>query len=250
MPDEKRVLILGGTGEAFALAKILHDHGGFEVISSLAGRTRYPIAPPGQLRSGGFGGVAGLLEYLHAESIEAVVDATHPYAARISNNAAKACSSINLPHVQLVRPAWQETAEDHWIPVDTLGNAAAEILKKGFRRIFLTTGRQELEPFTAIKDRWFLVRMIDQPKDQLGFENCDIVLGRGPFDADGEAALMARHRIDAIVTKNSGGTATYGKLEAAQRLKLPVIMIQRSSEASANAVATPEEAAKLIQQLI
>lgn len=250
MPDEKRVLILGGTGEAFSLAKLLDASGGFDIISSLAGRTRYPTEPPGQLRSGGFGGVAGLLEYLRSDSIEAVVDATHPYAARISSNAAKACNAINIPHVQLLRPAWQEKPEDHWIPVTTVRNAAAEILRNGFQRIFLTTGRQELKPFTAIKDRWFLLRMIDQPKSPFGFEQSEIILSRGPFDTDAEAALMQEHRIDAIVTKNSGGTATYGKVEAAQRLKLPVIIIQRPSAAEGNSVTTAGQAAKWLKQLI
>lgn len=250
MPHKKRVLILGGTGEAFALAKLLDAGGGFDVISSLAGRTRYPVAPPGQVRSGGFGGAAGLLEYLRAEAIEAVIDATHPYAARISANAAKACDNINLPHVQLLRPAWQEKPQDRWIPVDSVRNAAAEILKGGFQRIFLTIGRQELKPFTAIKDRWFMVRMIDQPKTPLGLENCKIVLGRGPFDRKEEIRLMAENRVDAVVAKNSGGTATYGKLEAAQGLKLPVIMIQRPAEAPCNSVATPDEAATWVQRLV
>lgn len=250
MPNEKRVLILGGTGDAFSLAKLLDESGGFRTISSLAGRTRYPIEPPGEVRSGGFGGVAGLVDYLKSASIEAVVDATHPYAARISSNAAKACNAINLPHLQLQRPAWQETPDDHWIPVETTRNAAAEILKNGFQRIFLTTGRQELKPFTPIKDRWFLLRMIDQPKSPLGFEQSEVILGRGPFDRDAEIALMKAHRIDAVVTKNSGGTATYGKVEAAQHLKLPVIIIQRPLAAEGNAVATADQAVKWLKQLV
>ncbi len=250
MPNEKRVLILGGTGDAFSLAKLLDESGGFDIISSLAGRTRYPVEPPGQVRSGGFGGVAGLVDFLKSASIEAVVDATHPYAARISGNAAKACNASNIPHVQLLRPAWQEKPEDHWVPVETLRNAAAEILKRGFQRIFLTTGRQELKPFTPIKDRWFLLRMIDPPKNSLGFEQSEIILGRGPFDTDAEVELMKTHRIDAIVTKNSGGTATYGKVEAAQRLKLPVIVIQRPSAAEGNSVTTADQAVKWLKQLI
>ncbi len=250
MPTEKRVLILGGTGEAFVLAQILDKAGGFAIISSLAGRTRTPTIPPGLLRSGGFGGVTGLLKYLRDEAIEAVVDATHPYAARISNSAAKACKTLNLPHVQLVRPAWQKQAEDHWISVASVVDATESLRESGFERIFLTIGRQELKPFATMKDRWFLLRVIDEPKTPLGLENCEIVLGRGPFDTDAEAKLMKQHRVDAIVTKNSGGTATYGKIEAARRLKLPVVVVQRPAAEETDSVATPDEAAKWLKQLI
>ncbi|TQV78428.1 cobalt-precorrin-6A reductase [Denitrobaculum tricleocarpae] len=247
MPAKTRVLILGGTGEATHLAELMDKHDRFEIVSSLAGRTRDPALPPGQVRSGGFGGIAGLANYLRDDTIGAVVDATHPYAAQISDNAVHACKAVNLPLLQLLRPEWRETDDDRWIPVENTESAAAAISDHGFQRIFLSTGRQDLAPFAALRDPWFLLRTIDPPDNRLGLQNCEIVLGRGPFEADAEADLMRQYRIDAIVTKNSGGTATYGKIEAARRLKLPVIMIQRPPGAALRSASSVKEAAEWLE---
>jgi len=216
-----RVLILGGTGEAALLARHLADRKDLHLISSLAGRVAAPTLPQGAVRVGGFGGIDGLAAYLAEERIDAVVDATHPFAARMSVHAAEACGRMNVPLLGFVRPAWTREPTDRWLPVPDMAAAAA--LCEG--RVFLTVGRQELAPF-ADNDAWFLIRSIDPPEGALPARH-DLLLQRGPFSLTHEIDLLRSSRIDMIVSKNSGGPATYAKIEAARSLGLPVAMVER-----------------------
>lgn len=218
----ERILILGGTTEAAQLAARLVSTGR-EALTSLAGRTTAPAALPGRMRIGGVGGVPGLLALLRAERITAVVDATHPFAATISAHARAACDLAGVPRLQLRRPAWTAQAGDSWIEAGSLADAAARLPELG-RRAFLTVGAGGMQAFTACHGVWFLCRVISPPPVALpGL----VVTDRGPFTEADETALMARHRIDLLVTKASGGPATFAKLAAARALGLPVLMVAR-----------------------
>ncbi|MFQ6017685.1 MAG: cobalt-precorrin-6A reductase [Kiloniellaceae bacterium] len=226
MAEPTKLLILGGTGEAATLARRLARDPNIAVITSLAGRTRNPAAVPGRLRRGGFGGVAGLADYLRHEAIDLVVDATHPFAVGMTRNAAEACKTAGLPHLILARPGWQRRAGDRWIEVENTQAAAAALPGLG-RRVFLSSGRGELPAFSGLRDHRFLVRLIDRPRAPLPLADYELILGRGPFSAEHETALFKAHAIEVLVSKNSGGRATYGKIEAARGLGLPVVMIAR-----------------------
>jgi len=243
MADPKRVLILGGTGDAIELATRAAEIPGVDVITSLAGRTRQPIGISDNTRIGGFGGVAGLTDYLREQQIKVLIDATHPFAAQISFNAAAAATEVGIPHLMLIRPAWERTEDDRWIEVDS-HEAAAAALPDLAQRIFLTIGRQELATFahlqaTSLKardkswsaskdvDLWFLMRMIDPPLPNAPVPPGKLLLERGPFSLDHERSLLQQYKIEAIVSKNSGGDATYAKIIAARELKIPIVMIQR-----------------------
>lgn len=217
------VLILGGTGEGRQLAAALAGH--YRVISSLAGRVRSPLLPPGEVRIGGFGGPSGLASFLVASGVDAVVDATHPFAAQMSFNAATACTSAGVPLVILRRPGWAPVAGDRWIRVDSLADAARALDYLG-ERVLLTTGRQELAAFAECDTHWFLVRCVDPPIGPAPARH-EVLLDRGPFTVSGELSLLRTHAIDVLVTKNSGGDATAGKLVAARSLKLPVVIVER-----------------------
>ncbi|MFP4132181.1 MAG: cobalt-precorrin-6A reductase [Thiohalospira sp.] len=206
------VLLLAGTAEARALADRLADHPRIRVTASLAGRVARPAELPVTTRQGGFGGAPGLADWLRRHEVGAVVDATHPFAAGISANAAAAAATVGVPLARLERPAWEPGPGDHWIPVPDLAAAAAALEPLG-DRVLVTTGRNELAPFEAVPDKAYLIRTYLQ--------------ARGPYDADAEAALMAEHAIQVLVTKASGGEATRGKLEAARRRGIPVVMVRR-----------------------
>lgn len=233
----RRILIIGGTVEAAQLAAGLENDPIFEPITSLAGRTRDPAPLPGTVRTGGFGGPEGLAHYLTAAEICAVADATHPFAEQITRNAAEACRTTGVPYLRLERPPWKREPEDHWIDVADAEEAARRLDGHG-SRVFLSIGRQELLPFENLRDIWFLLRMIDPPSGPIPLAHCDVILGRGPFEAESEVNLLAKHRIDTLVSKNSGGDATYGKIMAARRLGLPVIMIRRPAAPLGKAVDT------------
>lgn len=224
---DTRVLLLGGTAEAARLARELSRWPRVQVITSLAGRVRAPAPTPGQLRIGGFGGREGLLGWLRTHRIAAVIDATHPFAAGITGAAADAAGHLRLPFVLLRRPGWQAGRGDDWHWVSSLDEAAARLPSLG-RRAFLSTGRTGLAAFAALDDVWFLLRTID-PLEAPGplFARCEAVLGRGPFTVPGELELLRRHRIDVLVTKDSGGQATAAKLVAARRLGVPVLLVCR-----------------------
>jgi precorrin-6A/cobalt-precorrin-6A reductase len=222
-----RVLLLGGTSEASKLAEELSRERRVELTVSLAGRTSRPmVAPHARLRSGGFGGVDGLSQYLREEVIDVVVDATHPFAAMMPFHAAEACEQAGVPLLKLYRPAWTPVPGDRWIRVSDLAEAAASLVSHAARRVFLTTGRQELEPFRSVRDVTFVVRSVEPP-DLRGFEAASPLLMCGPFDLAGERSILTEHRIDTLVTKNSGGAAAEPKLHAARDLDVRVVMVER-----------------------
>lgn len=242
MPERTRLLILGGTGEAAALAMRLARRPGFAITTSLAGRTQAPAAIPGKTRSGGFGGAAGLAHYLGENHIDLVIDATHPFAVGIARNAAEACAAAGVPRLVLSRPPWQPRADDRWVRVRGVEGAVAALPDLG-QRVFLGIGRGDLEAFSGLAHIWFLVRLIDPPAEPLPLARHRVVLGRGPFAAEEEAALLEAHGITALVSKNSGGSATYGKIEAARRLGLPVVMIERPRPPGGETVYSVDQAA-------
>ena len=222
----RRVLILGGTVEAARLAERLEAAPEFAAITSLAGRTRSPAPLPGATRIGGFGGAEGLARYLASDAIDVVIDATHPFASIISANVVEACRTAGLPWLRLERPPWHRQAGDSWIEVPDAA-AVARTLSGHARRVFLSIGRQDLTPFADLYDIWFLLRMIDSPPELPPLVQYDLVLGRGPFAVEDEVELLVEHDIDTIVSKNSGGNASYGKIAAARQLGLPVVMMSR-----------------------
>ncbi|MBX9256893.1 cobalt-precorrin-6A reductase [Desmonostoc muscorum CCALA 125] len=221
-----RVLILGGTGDAAELAAKLASMEGVEIITSLAGRTREPLVPLGDLRVGGFGGVAGLASYLQVMQIDLLIDATHPFATQISWNAVDAATKVGVPHLMLIRPPWEKVSGDRWIEVDSV-TAAAAALQNQAQRVFLTVGRQELAAFAHLKEIWFLMRMIDPPTPDALVPPGMLLCDRGPFTLNNEREILIHHNIDTIVSKNSGGDATYAKIIAARELEVKVVMVNR-----------------------
>lgn len=246
---KKRLLILGGTGDAAELAVRASQIPDIEVISSLAGRTQQPATPTGTVRIGGFGGTAGLAAYLHDRAIDLLIDATHPFASQISFNAAVATTKCKLPHLILARPAWNRVEGDRWIEVAS-HEAAATVLSQQSKRVFLTIGRQELAVFAGLDAIWFLMRAIDQPALNTPVPNGQLLLAKGPFILENEKELLRQFQIDTIVSKNSGGDATYAKIVAARELGIPVVMVQRPSMPAVEKVDNVEGAISwLIQQL-
>ena len=201
------------------------DDGRFEGTLSLAGATRAPAASPLATRIGGFGGAEGLARYLGANRIDALLDATHPFATEISANAAAASSAAGVPWLALLRPPWREAAGDRWVRVADI-EAAAQALGAQPRRVFLTIGRKDLAPFLRTPHA-YVVRSVDSPPADDLPAGAIAIAARGPFAVEDEERLLRRHRIDALVTKNSGGTATAAKLAASRRLGIPVVMVDR-----------------------
>ncbi|NEX17677.1 MAG: cobalt-precorrin-6A reductase [Halochromatium sp.] len=226
MTESPSILILGGTSEGYALAEALSGSD-WRLINSLAGRTSSPRLPAGETRIGGFGGVAGLIDYLRAQRITAVIDATHPFAATMGWHAAEACQALARPLLRLERPAWQPESGDRWHSVPDWDAACATLRALGARRVLLALGRQDLEPFVKLTTVHFMIRCVSPPDPPLAFADAELRLARGPFDLDSERALLDTRRIDAIVCKNSGGEATIAKLIAARERAIPVVMRQR-----------------------
>jgi precorrin-6A/cobalt-precorrin-6A reductase len=220
----KRILILGGTAEARELAATLHAEG-HHVITSLAGRVARPRLPVGEVRIGGFGGPDALAAWLRSEGITAVVDATHPFAERISASAVRAAQQAGVPLLRLERPGWTERPGDRWHWVDGLDEAAARVPDLG-SRVLLTTGRQGLSAFAGVTDAWFLIRCVDPPDNPLP-PRCEVLLDRGPYTLEGELALIDHHEINVVVTKDSGGNHTRAKLDAARERGLTIIVVRR-----------------------
>jgi precorrin-6A/cobalt-precorrin-6A reductase len=233
-----RVLILGGTTEASELAELLAGDTRFEATLSLAGRTSTPKPQPIATRVGGFGGADGLADFLRAQKVDAVIDATHPYAPRISANAVVACARAGVALASFVRPAWKPAPGDSWQVVPT-AVAAALALGKAPRRVFLSLGRQELHFFAAISQHHYVARLIEPPQHARPHDLV-VLRQRGPFDRDAELRLLKDRKIDVIVSRNSGGSATYPKIEAARVLGLPVIMITRPAKPIGHVVTSAE----------
>jgi precorrin-6A/cobalt-precorrin-6A reductase len=234
----RRVLVLGGTTEARALAAACADRPGLDTVTSLAGRTSAPLAIAGAVRTGGFGGADGLAGYVREHRIAAVVDATHPFAATMSAHAAAATAAAGVPLLVLRRPGWTEQPGDRWHRVPAVP-AAADLLPALGRRVFLTTGRQSIAAFAELDACWFLARSVEPPEPPMP-RRLEVLLDRGPFRVAGERALLTGHRIDVLVTKDSGGATA--KLEAARDLGVPVIMVDRPPAGPGPVVATVADA--------
>lgn len=224
---ERRLLLLGGTGEAASLARALAERWGerLEIISSLAGRTERPGQLPGIVRIGGFGGTDGLARYLREAAIDLVIDATHPFAATMSAHAKLAADAVALPRLMLVRPPWRRDPLDRWIEVEDVAGAASVLPRLG-RRVFLSLGSGDIAAFADLAG-FVLLRTIDAPRQKPPFADCVALTGRGPFTIAAEEALLRLYRIEALVSRASGGADTEAKIIAARRLDLPVVMIQR-----------------------
>ncbi|MDX3757921.1 cobalt-precorrin-6A reductase [Streptomyces mirabilis] len=219
------VLVLGGTTEARRLAAELAARPGVRVTTSLAGRVSRPGALDGDVRVGGFGGADGLARWLREHRVDAVVDATHPFAAAITANAARAAAAAGIPAVVLRRPGWTSGPDDRWHWAGSLPEAAALLPSLG-RRVFLTTGRLGLAAFAHLSELHFLVRTVEPPEPPMP-QDMEVLLARGPFTPDEERTLLRAHRVDVLVTKDSGGEATAAKLTAARDLALPVVVVRR-----------------------
>lgn len=230
---KRRLLILGGTGEAAALAeKALARFGDkLDVVSALAGRTARPAPVAGEMRIGGFGGAEGLAAYLREKRVDLVIDATHPFAVVISENARLATEAAGVPRLALVRAAWRPGRADNWNEAPGMAEAAAAIAGHidpvVCQRVFLTVGERSLGHFAALAEIWFLVRLIEAPRRPIPLARHTLVLGRGPFDKAQEGRLLDEHRIDLLVTRASGGPATEGKIMAARERGLPVVLVRR-----------------------
>ena len=216
-----RVLLLGGTAEGRALAQRLHPD--VEVISSLAGRVPDPALPVGQVRIGGFGGAQPMRQWLVENRVDAVVDATHPFAAAMTERAARVCAGLGLPHVVVTRPPWDSSDA---IAVASAAEAAEVVEQQRYSRVLLTSGRSTISAF-AHSSAWFLIRVVIAPNADALPTRHTLLLSRGPYRYDDEIALMREHNIHVLVTKNSGGDYTRAKLDAAAALYIPVVMIDR-----------------------
>jgi precorrin-6A/cobalt-precorrin-6A reductase len=243
-----RILILGGTMEARQLAGRLAARVGLDVTLSLAGRTAVPAAQPVPVRIGGFGGADGLAAYLHRERVDILIDATHPYAATISANAAAATARCGVTLVALRRPGWTAVAGDCWREVDVMADAV-RALGDTPRCVFLALGRKEIAPFADAPQHRYVVRSVDPVVPPLAVPHAVYLTARGPFPQTSEQALLEAHGISIIVSKNSGGSAAYGKIAAARALSLPVIMLRRPRLPEVAAVDTVDAVEGVVDHL-
>lgn len=241
-----KILILGGTSEGRKLADLITE-AGLDVVTSLAGRVKRPRLPRGEVRIGGFGGPQRMGRYLMESSVDLVIDATHPFAERISASALEASTSTGTPLLRLNRPQWTPGEGDNWLSVSS-AEEAARLVQERFKRPLLTIGRQQLSAFAGDARSSYLIRCVEPPDGKLPRRYL-LMFDRGPFDFDSEHSLLRRHRIDVVVTKNSGGDATAAKLEAARSLHIPVIMIERPPSPPVPTVHTVAEAAQWIVEV-
>jgi precorrin-6A/cobalt-precorrin-6A reductase len=242
-----RVLVLGGMTEARELAGRLAARSNIDVILSLAGRTREPIQYPVPLRIGGFGGVRGLIDYINERQLDLMIDATHPFAEQMSRHAAFAASETGVPFFVLSRPAWQKADGDRWTDADSIVDAVAKLGAKP-RRVFAAIGRQELSPLEAAPHHFYLVRSVDPIEPPLSVPDARYICERGPFQVSAERKLLAHEKIDAILAKNSGGAASYAKIEAARKLGIEVVLVRRPRRGDAETVENVLEAVSLARQ--
>lgn len=249
MSAERHVLILGGTTEARRLAAELATHPALRVTSSLAGRVAEPRLPAGEVRIGGFGGPGGLARWLREQQVDALIDATHPFAGTISFHAAEAAADAHVPLLALRRPGWVAGPGDRWTSVASLDEAARALPALG-ERVFLTTGRMGLAAFAHLEDMWFLMRSVDAPEPPVP-PRMEVLLERGPFTLDGERELLRRHRVEVLVTKDSGGSAVAAKLAAAREAGVPVVVVRRPPvPTGVPEAAGPEEAAGWVRSVL
>lgn len=248
-PAIPHILILGGTADARALASLIHRkfRDGIRLTTSLAGRTKSPAGLAGVVRTGGFGGVPGLIEYVRAEDVSALIDATHPFAANISAHAHDVAEKTGIARLMIKRPRWPLPEALDVRRVTDMAAAAQQLAKTTSQRVLLTTGTQNLEAFADIPDTWFLVRQIENHEASLPMSNADTVIQKPPFTLESEKALMIEYAVDTLVTKESGGRATEAKLAAAAELGIRTVMIERPEMPAGDHVSSPEEALVWLQ---
>jgi precorrin-6A/cobalt-precorrin-6A reductase len=234
-----KILLLAGSGEARVLAEGLAQQG-HEVLASLAGATKEAAKYVCSTRVGGFGGAKPFEEFVRTHRFELVIDATHPFAQKISARTLSSCKGMGIPYLQLMRPEWQPEPADTWHRIEA-PSAARHVIESG-SRVFLATGRQTLPEFENLTDCYLICRQIDPPEGPFPFPNGEFLVGRPPFSVEDEIALFQELRIDVLVVKNAGGTASRSKLDAARHLKIPVVVIQRSDALDALIVPTVEGA--------
>jgi precorrin-6A/cobalt-precorrin-6A reductase len=224
----KKILILGGTGEAADLARLIAQKLGSktEVVTSYSGVTGHQPDLPGTVRVGGFGGAEGLISYIEQEGFDYIIDATHPFAEKISQSCYVAALATNTERVTLVRPEWEPLHNDRWLEVPDMKEAAKLIEKLG-GRVLLTIGIKELSVFADIVNAHFVVRMVKEPTEKLPFKSYEVIVGHPPFSVEEECALLKEKKIRMLVTKNSGGEKTKHKIEAARKEGVSVLMIER-----------------------
>ncbi|KWT65375.1 Cobalt-precorrin-6x reductase [Hyphomicrobium sulfonivorans] len=244
-----RVLILGGTTEAFQLAQRLAGDDRFDALYALAGRTQKPLLPATTCRIGGFGGVDGLARWLVDERVSAMIDATHPFAAQMSRNAVEAAAITYVPLLRLQRAEWQLQPGDDWRIVADMAAAVAALGEQP-QRAFLAIGRKEVAAFTAAPQHSYLVRAVDAPNAEGLPPQSQVILQRGPFTFADELALLQHNRIDIVVSKNAGGTAAYPKIEAARQLGIPVVMVARPAVPHAPECADIDAALAWLEELL
>lgn len=235
----RNILLLGGTTEASALARLLAARG-IPAVLSYAGRTRSPLDQPVPVRIGGFGGLAGLAAYLREQRVTHLVDATHPFAATMSANAVEAARLAGIPLIALTRPAWVADTGDTWCHADSIAAAVAALAGPP-RRIMLALGRMHVEEFAAQPQHHYLLRFVDEPAERPPLPDHSLVVHRGPFTVEGDMRLLQDHAVDLVVSKNSGGTGAEAKLIAARNLCLPVLMIDRPAVPGRAQAYLPEE---------
>ena len=234
------VLLLAGSAEARLLAAKIAGMQDVKVTSSLAGATRNPATLAGKMRIGHFGGRDGFADYLRQNSVDVVIDATHPFAAKMSETAAGVCAALGVSHLQVMRPPWTPDSGDRWTIVEN-ECAVAGVVPVG-SVAFLATGRGTLERYSNMTGRRLICRQIDPPETDFPFENGAFLVGQGPFSIGHEEALFKNLNVDWLVVKNSGGDASRSKLNAARRLGLPVAMIKRPPPLECARVKTVAEA--------
>jgi precorrin-6A/cobalt-precorrin-6A reductase len=240
-----RVLILGGTTESRELAaRLAASRRKLDIVLSLAGRTSEPLQYPVPLRIGGFGGPSGLADYISERRIELLIDATHPFAAQMSRNAALAAAATRVPFFALCRPAWRQADGDRWTEAASVAHGVAS-LGNTSRRVFVTLGRQELAPLVGATHHSYVVRSVDPVDPPIEVPQAHYILDRGPFGLAAERKLLTDHRIDAVLAKNSGGDATYAKIEAARELGIEVVLVRRPPRDRVETVETVTEAVAL-----
>lgn len=223
MPGSETILLLGGTTEAYSLAEKLNRLN-LPVLSSLAGRTAHPRIPAGRYRIGGFGGIDGLVSTIQTENIGLIIDATHPFAETMTDHAWRAAKEAKIRYIRFERPLWQKKPDDNWQVVDNIEQAVKAIPNNS--RCFLAIGRQHIAPFLKREDVTFIARMVELPENHSATKNLEIILAK-PASVEEELQFLKQHDFDTIVCRNSGGTASYHKLEAARQLGISVIMIMR-----------------------